>query len=103
MSMGLANSSATFNRVLEQILSGIPPELCVIYIDDILVHAPTCDQMFLRLRVVLDRIKGAGLKFKTEKCSLFKKEVLFLGHHVSGKGIKPDPGKTETIMNWERP
>jgi hypothetical protein len=103
MSMGLANSSATFNRVLEQILTGIPPELCVIYIDDILVHAPSCDQMFLRLRIVLNRIKEAGLKFKTGKCSLFGQEVLFLGHHVSSMGIKPDPGKTEAILNWERP
>jgi hypothetical protein len=103
MSMGLANSSATFNRVLEQILAGIPPEMCVIYIDDILVHAPSCGEMFERLRVVLERIKSAGLKFKTSKCALFQKEVLFLGHHVSVEGVKPDPGKTGVIRGWARP
>jgi hypothetical protein len=103
MSMGLANASATFNRVLEQILTGIPPELCVIYIDNVLVHAPTCEQMFMRLRMVLDRIRTAGLKFKPSKCFLFQKQVAFLGHQVSAEGIVPDPGKTGIVLKWPQP
>jgi hypothetical protein len=103
MSMGLANSAATFNRVLEQVLTGIPTEVCVIYIDDILVHAATVGQMFDRLRVVLERIKKAGLKFKTSKCALFKREVTFLGHRVSVEGVQPDPGKTKAIKEWKQP
>ena len=103
MSMGLANSSATFNRVLEQIMTGIPPEVCVVYIDDLLVHAVDCDQMFDRLSMVLEHIKVAGLKFKPVKCELFKKEVLFLGHRVAADGIRPDRGKTQVVMEWDRP
>jgi hypothetical protein len=103
MSMGLANASATFNRVLERILTGIPPELCVLYIDDVLVHAPTCDEMFGRLRIVLDRIKKAGLKFKPNKCFLFRRQVAFLGHQVSGDGVKPDPEKTKVVEKWPQP
>ena len=31
------------------------------------------------------------------------KEVAFLGHVVSGDGIKVDPKKTDVIRNWPRP
>jgi hypothetical protein len=103
MSMGLANAGATFNRVLEQVMKGIPQEICVIYIDDLLVHAEDCQQMFGRLRLVFERIKKAGLKFKPTKCELFKREVVFLGHRVAADGIRPDIGKTQVVMNWERP
>ena len=103
MSMGLVNSAATFNRVLERILVGIPTELCVLYIDDVLVHAPSCQDMFLRLRLVLDRFKGAGVKLNTSKCCLFRKQVKFLGHVISAEGVHPDPGKTEAVRLWPRP
>jgi hypothetical protein len=62
MSMGLSNSSATFNRVLERVLTGIPPELCVIYIDNVLVHAPTCSEMFSRLREVFGKDQASWLE-----------------------------------------
>jgi hypothetical protein len=75
--MGLCNAAATFNRVLEQILIGIPPEICVLYIDDVLVHSATFQGMLDRLKVVLDRIQGAGLKFKTDKCSHFSRAQNF--------------------------
>jgi len=103
MSMGLSNSSATFNRVLERILTGIPPELCVIYINDVLVHAPTIQEMFVRLREVLERIRNAGLKFKPSKCTLFQRKVAFLGHEVSAEGVQPDPEKTKAVKEWPRP
>lgn len=39
------------------------------------------------LEQVFGKLEKAGLKLKVKKCSFFKKEVLFLGYKVSGKGI----------------
>ena len=36
------------------------------------------------------------------KKTLFKREVKFLGHTVSG-GVAPDPGKVEAVARWPRP
>ena len=37
------------------------------------------------------------------KCDFRLKEVSFLGHIVSAKGIRVDPTKVEAIMNWKPP
>ncbi|WOH00583.1 hypothetical protein DCAR_0519949 [Daucus carota subsp. sativus] len=39
----------------------------------------------------------------TEPVSRAPYQVQFLGHVVNNEGIKVDPAKIESIMNWERP
>ena len=38
-----------------------------------------------------------------DKCDFWLKEVTFLGHVVSSKGIFVDPQKVEAVLRWERP
>ena len=40
---------------------------------------------------------------KLDKCDFWLKEVTFLGHVVSLKGIFVDPQKVEAVLRWERP
>jgi len=40
---------------------------------------------------------------KLDKCDFWLKEVTFLGHVVSSKGIFVDPQKVEAVLRWERP
>lgn len=40
---------------------------------------------------------------KYDKCEFWLKEVAFLGHMVSGDGIKVNPRKIDVIRNWPRP
>jgi hypothetical protein len=56
-----------------------------------------------RLETVLDRMSKAGLKFKPEKCQLLRKEVTFLGHVVSEKGVQPNPDNIAKILAWPTP
>ncbi|WMV30055.1 hypothetical protein MTR67_023441, partial [Solanum verrucosum] len=55
------------------------------------------------LRVVLQRLREEKLYAKYEKCEFWLREVAFLGHVVSGDGIKVDPKKTDVIRNCPRP
>ena len=43
------------------------------------------------LRKLLQRLKEHGVKLKPKKCSLFKREVTFLGMVVSAEGYKLGP------------
>ena len=57
----------------------------------------------LKLVLVLDRLRGAGLKLKASKCSLFRREVLFLGHRITREGVATDPLKTDAVQKWTVP
>jgi hypothetical protein len=39
---------------------------------------------------------------KLDKCDFWLKEVTFLGHVVSSKGIFVDPQKVGAVLRWER-
>ena len=43
------------------------------------------------------------MKLNRKKCTFFHREVEYLGHIVSEKGIKTDPKKIEAIVIWPIP
>ena len=76
MPFGLCNAGATFQRLMDMVMSGLAFEVCLVYLDDIIVFSSTLEEHFARLCMVLDRITKAGLKLKPSKCHLLqKKEV----------------------------
>ena len=103
MSFGLCNAPATFQRVMELALQGLQWATCLIYIDDIIVFSATEDEHLERLRGVLQRLQDAGLKVRPSKCFFFEREVVFLGHIVSGEGVKPNPTNVDRILSWDVP
>jgi len=103
MPFGLCNSGATFQRLMDIVMSGLHFQVCLIYLDDIIIFSETTDQHLSRLTIVLDRLRTAGLKLKAEKCVLFQKSVTFLGHVVSGNGIATDPEKIRAVKEWPLP
>jgi hypothetical protein len=40
---------------------------------------------------------------KFSKCEFWLKEVGFLGHILSEKGVAVDPSKVTTVLNWKTP
>ena len=76
MPFGLCNAPATFERHMELVSAGLNWKICLIYLDDIIVHAKTFGEMISNLDGVLNRLQGAGLKLKSGKCQLFRKDVV---------------------------
>jgi hypothetical protein len=58
---------------------------------------------FLALDRVLEAYEKAGLKLQPAKCQLFQKEIEYLGHMVSTKGIAPVPGYVQVVKDWPMP
>ena len=103
MSFGLCNAPATFERLMEKVLSGLPWEVCLLYLDDIIVHGRQFREAIQRLRTVLQRLRDAGLKLSPKKCVLLQRSVPFLGHVVSDQGVSTDPKKIDAVRNWPLP
>ncbi|KAL1254314.1 hypothetical protein QQF64_016543 [Cirrhinus molitorella] len=93
MPFGLCNAPATFERLMERVLKDIPRTRCVVYLDDLLVHAQDFDQAVHNLREVLTAIRSAGLRLNPAKCNLLARKTQFLGHVVSESGVATDPAK----------
>ena len=105
MPFGLCNAVATFERLVDLVLGGLNFEICLVYLHDIVLHSATLDQHLERMDILLERLEEANLKLKLKpsKCSLMQREVAFLGHIVSGKGIATDPEKVKLIKEWPTP
>ena len=103
MAMGLKNAGGTFQRLMELVLAGLDTQTCLVYLDDIILFSRTEDEHLKTLRDVFERIRGAGLKLKPQKCHIARNEVTFLGHSVSEKGVLPDRRNVEKVLTWPEP
>ena len=70
MPFGLTNAPATFQRLMEVVLRGLSPLICLVYLDDIIIFSRTFDEHVESLRLVLECLRAAGLKLKPKKCRL---------------------------------
>ena len=103
MPMGMTNSPAVFQRLMELALRGLQWHICLIYLDDVLVFGSDFEQHMDRVHIVLSRITEAGLKLKPEKCQLLQTSVSFLGHTISAEGVLPNPDNLAKIKQWPIP
>ena len=103
MPFGLCNSPATFERLMELVLSGVLFERCLVYIDDVICFGKTEEEALYNLRVVLQKFRDANLKLKPSKCSLFQDECTFLGHTVARDGTTCEKSKVEAVASWPVP
>lgn len=103
MPFGLKNAPATFQRLMENVLDGLLGEICLVYLDDIIVYSSSVTEHFERLRTVTDRLHKANLTINLKKSRFCLQEIRFLGHIVSGIGVSADPDKVEAIRSYPVP
>lgn len=100
---GLCSAPATFQRMMDTVLSDLKWHSCLVYLDDVVVFSTTFEQHIERLEAVLQAIRTAGLSLKPEKCHFGYEELKFLGHIVSNTGIRPDPDKATAVRLFPIP
>ena len=94
---GLTNAPANFQRFMENCLGDLRDNVCIPYLDDVIVYSKTFTEHLQHLQQVLQRLKKHGIKLKAKKCELFKKEVSFLGRLITADGYRMDPKATEAV------
>ena len=101
--MGLKNSPATYTRLMELVLRGLQYEICLCYIDDVVIFSRTFEEHLVHIEAVLQRLIKANLKIKIQKCCFAKKKIKFLGNILSSEGWSPNPEKTRVIEEYVMP
>jgi hypothetical protein len=87
---------------MDRVLTGIPRQQCIVYLDDVLAHRGSFKTALASLHQVLERVAAAGLKLHPDKC-LFRREVTFLGHKAGGGGISTMEDKLQAVQDWPTP
>ena len=98
MVFGLYNAQTTSERLMKKILWDLPNDTCLIYLDDVMIIAKSYGEMLGNLCMIFVRIRNSNLKLNRKSCIFFQREVEYLGHIISEKGIMTDPKKIEAIV-----
>ena len=104
---GLAVSSEIFQKKLIAALDGIEGVICVA--DDILLYGVGEDEEKAKedhnkkLEILMERCKHHGIRLNKAKTEMMKKEIIFLGHKITNRGVEADPSKIESIAMMRAP
>jgi hypothetical protein len=101
MPMGIKCASEVFQREMTHHFGGL--EGVEVVVDDILVHGQTLGEHNTRLKSVLDKARAINLKLNKDKCDMAKPEVSYVGHTLTGEGLKPTKQRVKSIVNMKDP
>ncbi|XP_033230383.1 uncharacterized protein LOC117181620 [Belonocnema kinseyi] len=101
--MGLKNSPATFQRMMDTALRGLIGKICFAYLDDIVVFGSTLQEHNENLVILFERLRATGLKLQPDKCEFLRPELEYLGIVITENRVKPNLYKLSAVQNFKRP
>ena len=102
MPFGLTNAPATFQRLMENCMADLHLTYCLLYLDNIIIYR-SFEEHIVRLEAVFKKLKGADLKLSPSKCRFLCKDIKYLRHMISEKGISVDSEKVACVQSWPVP
>ena len=101
MPYGVASAPAVFQKLMENVLSGISN--VVSYLDDILVTGKDDAEHLTTLKAVFNQLQQFGLRLKLPKCRFLQQSVEYLGHLVDAKGLHATLSKVKALIEAPAP
>jgi hypothetical protein len=101
MPFGMKNFPATFQRLINGVLSGLNG--CKAYIDDVICYSDTFSDHLHTIRALFDRLTDAKLTVNLAKSEFCHATLTFLGHVVGQGQVKPIDAKVKAISDFPVP
>ena len=98
---GVTCASSIFQRHMETLFQGLKG--VSVYIDDILISAPSVQEHLQILEVVLERLEEANFCLNRVKCFFLRPKLEYLGHVIDAQGIHPTEEKIQAIRDAPTP
>jgi hypothetical protein len=100
---GLCNAPATFQRLMNTVLSPYLNRCAKAYLDDVVIHSRNAEEHVEDLRRILQLLRENQLFCQLKKCEFDKPEIEFCGFRISKEGIRPQTEKVKLIKAWPTP
>ena len=98
---GIASAPAIFQRLMENVLSGLPQ--VAVFLDDICITGKDDAEHKANVREVLKRLTKEGLKINPKKCEWMLPSVTYLGFCIDREGLHPTAEKVRAVKDAPRP
>lgn len=98
MPFGLRNDSATFERALEIILSGVPCQIYLIYLENVIVFSSNAAQHVNYDHKILLLLSKTGVYLKLNKFAFFKHKLDYLLHKIIPGNLEASSPPTKATI-----
>ncbi|UYV78277.1 hypothetical protein LAZ67_16000751, partial [Cordylochernes scorpioides] len=103
MPFGLCNAPATFERNMDNVLGNLRWQICLCYLDDVIIYSSDFPTHLKRLEAVLKCFSESNLKLNDKKCRFAFEELEILGHITNQQGIKPAEYNIKAVKDFPQP
>jgi hypothetical protein len=100
---GDCNAPATHQALMNHIFSPYIGRFMDIYLDDIVIYSDSLADHVKHVKIILDILKREKLYLSRSKLHFLPRELKLLGRVVDDQGIRMDPSKVDSVLNWKVP
>lgn len=101
MPFELRNAAQSFQRLIDEVLRGLPYTYA--YIGDVLIASKKPEEHRNHPQSVIERLQHYGLKLDIDKCLFAVRKLTFLGHVIDENGLAPLDEKVKAISDFPPP
>jgi len=103
MPFELINGPTSYQHYMNDVLFDYLHQFCQAYLDDIIIYSKTLKKHKRHVRLVLHRLREAGLQMNINKCEFHVQKTSFLELLLSTEGLKMNPRKVQAVVEWPTP
>jgi hypothetical protein len=103
MPFGLSNAPATFQALMNDVLSPYLRRFVLFFFDDILIYSSSWAEHLQHMAIIFNELRAHHLHLKRSKCSLGMTSIVYLGHVISAEGVAMDADKVTAVAAWPTP
>jgi hypothetical protein len=101
--MGISVGCQVLSRVIDSLFGDLKHNFVYNFMDDLVVYSTSLDEHLQHLKEVFARLQKAGFTLNQDKLHLARREIPFLGHMISEKGLRILPDRVEAIEAFPPP
>jgi hypothetical protein len=101
--IGDCNAPATFQALMNHVFSPYIGRFLYVYLDDIVIFSDTLEDHVKHVKLVIDILRREKFYLGRNKLHFLENELKLLGHVIGKNGIRMDPDKVDSVLNWKVP